>query len=372
MIRHKGFRSVGDLRRFLEAIVPSDVYYSAAYYERPEENMEAKGWLGADLIFDVDADHIETPCKNDHDSWTCLNCGTKEKGIAPEKCTKCGSQRFEEKTWLCENCLEAAKAETLKLTDILMRDFGLTGEEVITCFSGHRGYHVHIESEIVRQLDQLARKEIVDFIRGTGLDAGYHGLHERTMGVKKVGRIIVGPDLRDPSWRGRLARGVYDFLANAPPEQLENISGMRRTAAKSILEHREMLLKAWRTKAPWDSIRGLGIGAWKKLIDYAVKLQAANVDSVVTTDLHRLIRLPATIHGKTGLKVVVVPIGELEAFDPLKESIAFTEGTMKIHVAEAPKFRLGDQVYGPFKERTVELPTAAAMILLCKKTAYLR
>jgi len=29
--------------------------------------MENKGWIGADLIFDIDADHIETRCKTEHD-----------------------------------------------------------------------------------------------------------------------------------------------------------------------------------------------------------------------------------------------------------------------------------------------------------------
>ena len=43
MVRHKGFRDVDGLRSSLCNIVPSDVYYSSAYYERPEEEMKAKG-----------------------------------------------------------------------------------------------------------------------------------------------------------------------------------------------------------------------------------------------------------------------------------------------------------------------------------------
>jgi len=41
MLRHKGFRGVDDLRSSLKKIVPSDVYFSSAYYERPEEEMKA-------------------------------------------------------------------------------------------------------------------------------------------------------------------------------------------------------------------------------------------------------------------------------------------------------------------------------------------
>ena len=62
MVRHKAFRDAEGLRAFLKMVVPSDVYYSSAHYEMPEEKMEEKGRLGTDLIFDIDADHIPTPC----------------------------------------------------------------------------------------------------------------------------------------------------------------------------------------------------------------------------------------------------------------------------------------------------------------------
>jgi len=368
MIRHKGFSRIEDLRRFLEITVPSDVYYSAARYERPEESMEAKGWLGADLIFDVDADHIETPCKNEHDRWICLNCGAKGNGLVPESCPSCSLQKFDEKTWLCESCLEAAKVETLKLIDMLISDFGFSSDELVICFSGHRGYHVHIEKEGVLHLDQLARKEIVDYVRGTGLDAKYHGLYERIIGIHQRSGVVVGPALDDPGWRGRLAKGMYDFLTHVTSEQVERI-GLKKRRTAVILEHKDAILKALQTQAPWDVARGLGIDAWEKIMAHVIKSQAASIDTVVTTDLHRLIRLPATIHGKTGLKVVTVPVGKLEAFDPLQEAIAFTKGTLTVCVSEAQTFRLGSEVYGPYKDERVELPMAAAMSLLCKKAA---
>ena len=35
------------------------MYYSSAYYRRPEEKvMLEKQWMGAELIFDLDADHL--------------------------------------------------------------------------------------------------------------------------------------------------------------------------------------------------------------------------------------------------------------------------------------------------------------------------
>ncbi|MHA1873927.1 MAG: DNA primase catalytic subunit PriS, partial [Candidatus Heimdallarchaeaceae archaeon] len=57
MLRHKSFKNSSELKEFLQRSVPSDAYYSCAYYEDPEAEMDRKGWLGADLIFDIDADH---------------------------------------------------------------------------------------------------------------------------------------------------------------------------------------------------------------------------------------------------------------------------------------------------------------------------
>ena len=48
-------------------------------------------------------------------------------------------------------------------------DFGFSLNELHVFFSGHRGYHVHVEDEAVRSLDAMARKEIVDYVTGLGI-----------------------------------------------------------------------------------------------------------------------------------------------------------------------------------------------------------
>ncbi len=52
---------------------------------------------------------------------------------------------------------------------MLENDFGFSSDELHVFFSGHRGYHVHVEDEAVRSLDAMARKEIVDYVMGLGL-----------------------------------------------------------------------------------------------------------------------------------------------------------------------------------------------------------
>ncbi len=357
MLRHKSFKDADELRNFLKRLVPSNVYYSSAYYERPEEGMEEKGWLGADLIFDIDADHIPTPCAKTHDTWICTNCKTTGRGTPPEKCPTCNEQKFEEKAWPCEVCLESAKKETIKLIDILTRDFGLTTKEMGLGFSGHRGYHLHVESKEISTLDSISRKEIVDYIVGIGLEPKLHGL-----------TIMSGPNLDDLGWKGRIARGTYEYLLTATPEQLRKI-GLPKGAIQGLSEHKEHILKSWKSKGPWAMIRGVSLESWSKIVEQAAVKQASKIDTVVTTDIHRLIRLTNTLHGKTGLKKTETPIAAIEEFDPLESAVAFPHDTATVFVSEAPKFKIGNNFHGPYKNKKVELPMAAALFLLCKGAA---
>jgi len=359
MLRHKGFKNEEDIRTLLKTMVPSDVYYSIAYYEKPEEEMEAKGWLGADLVFDIDADHILTPCGKQHDMWTCNNCGATGRGRPPETCPTCKMQKFDDKSWPCEMCLESAKRETMKLIDILTRDFGLAPQEMIVAFSGHRGYHVHVEGEVVQTLDQTARKEIVDYMVGIGLEPMFHGLDEG-----------VGPNLEEAGWRGRIAKGTYEFLFNATAGQFEEM-GLKKSVVNSLITQRDKILESWKSRGPWRT-KGVGSESWKKILQKAIENQSVKIDTVVTTDIHRLIRLTNTLHGKTGLKKMHVSVSGIEGSDPLREAVAFKEGRISLLVFEAPEFRLGDERYGPYKNMKVELPTAAALFLLCKGAALVK
>jgi DNA primase small subunit len=82
-----------------------------------------------------------------------------------------------------------------------------------------------------------------------------------------------------------------------------------------------------------------------------------------------LIRLGGTLHGKTGLRKTEFPISALDNFDPFNDAVAFNGGTVSVNVFDAPKFRLADQTFGPYRNQKVELPVVAAVLLVCKKRA---
>jgi len=359
MLRHKSFHTPEDLKSFLASTAPSDAYYSAAYYEQPEANMDKKNWLGADLVFDIDADHIPTPCGKVHDSWTCSNCNFAGRGPSPERCPNCGKEKFDSKAWMCDACLESAKKETMKLMDMLMRDFGFTKNEIKAYFSGNRGYHVHVESENVRSLDSMARKEIVDYVTGLGFKVEFHKLVDNN-------RIIVGSDFI--GWKARIANGIDKFLTTSTRSEIETI-GLSKGRIDFLIKNKEKLEESL-TNRGWIDVKGIGPKNWKHIIQWIVDKQSAKIDTVVTTDTHRLIRLPGSLHGKTGFMKVEAPLSGFEGFDPLKEAVTFAEGQVVVDVVEAPEFRIGETRYGPFKNAPhVELLTAAALFLVCKGAA---
>ncbi len=361
MVRHKRFEGISNLRSMLNQTVPSDVYHSCAYYENPDFDMDKKGWLGADLVFDIDADHIPTPCNKIHDEFTCTKCGFSGRGITPEICPACEATKFETKTWPCELCIKSAREETAKLIDMLENDFGFSLDELHVFFSGHRGYHVHVENEAVRSLDAMARKEIVDYIIGLGIK-----LFEKK---PKKASTDTKFRLHDFGWNRRLKMGIKTFLSNARREDFVKIGFKDKKKLDLIIEKKDTLIDRCLDEGYWDGFFGVSDGTWMKIAKYIKDQQSAKIDTVVTTDIHRLIRMNGTLHGKTGLKKVEFPAKNLQDFDPFTGAVAFKKGKIKVLVSDAPEFKLGGETLGPYKNETKELPVAAAVMLICKGRA---
>jgi DNA primase small subunit len=232
-------------------------------------------------------------------------------------------------------------------------------------FSGHRGYHVQVESDDARTLDAIARKEIVDYVCSLGIDVALHSFGEKG---SRMARIMKGSSLNDFGWRRRIAKGMYNFILNATEEDFMQI-GLKKNVIKIILDNKNEILKSWNSSEPWSTVKGVGFQSWMKIAEHSTKLQSAKIDTVVTTDIHRLIRLADTLHGKTGFKKVEFPVSAIDDFDPFKSAIAFKKNTATVFVSSAPEFRLGDEIFGPYKSQKVELPSAAAALLICKGRA---
>ncbi len=339
MVRHLSFQTEGDLRAFLIKEMPHSVYYSCAYYYEPTFAMDEKGWKGADLIFDIDADDIPTRCKEEHDHWICKDCNFMDKGKRPDKCPKCEGMRIDEKNWVCPLCLKATKDEAIKLMDFLLKDFGITKENIEVYFSGGRGYHVTVERSALEELDQLARSEISDYVSGIGLNLESLGISKRAS-YEKMQRML--PLANDSGWRGRIAK----FFSEMEFECYNS----NDVKDKMIYIYRKMKHKNF------ENFVGEVIG----------KL-STKIDAMVTTDIHRIFRLPNTLHGSTGM--LKRRCDDLLSFDPFIDAVALGEEPMQIFVDHSPKFTLMGKIFGPYKSERVKLPLMAAVYLIGKGLA---
>ncbi len=343
MVRHRSFSTLDELMAYIRREVPAHVYYSSAYYERPTLPMEEKGWRGAELVFDIDADHIATSCKELHDKWTCLACGKSGKGAAPKECPSCGSKTLKEQKWICDECLAAAKEETTRLLEVLEWDFGFSSKEIKVYFSGRRGYHIHVDSKAVLQLDGRARAEIADYFTGVGYE------------------IRRWPRLEDGGWNRRLVEALLSIVED--PSQIPD-----PTLAEEVRKRQEDLIERILAGQSVYVKRSIKKKDVKYLLELAKEKASIHIDTLVTTDTARLIRLPGSLHGGTGL--LVCPVENIDTFDPLKESPVLPHSeTVTVSVTSSPEVRLRDERFGPFENEVVELPEDVAVFLICSGVA---
>src|SRR5437867_1414077 len=356
MQRHQSFKSGEALRDFLSRRTPMHVYYSSAYYERPgAPTMEEKEWLGADLVFDLDADHIE-----------------RVKGMPYEA------------------MLEEVKSEIIKIVDqYLLADFGLEPESLLITFSGGRGYHIHVRDPRVWELQSHERREIVDYITGTELDAD--GLFRRIpLELKrfqdkasvKYRHAMPRPD--DPGWPGRLSRGVVAFaerLEGTPRDDaVRELAAVEGVGPKMADEIYDALFAARGGVRGIDKVRrgdmdifpsDRYLEAFRKIfIPPAVDLGKRETDEPVTSDIKRLIRMPHSLHGKTGLRVVPMAREGLESFRPLRDAVpkAWTDEPVKVQVRGGIKLTMRDETFN-LKEGVNIVPEHLAIFLACRGVA---
>jgi DNA primase small subunit len=308
MVRHRSLLELGDLGEFLVRKRPRHVYFSAGRYDDPgASKMATKGWRNSDLVFDLDADHLP--------------------GIDPEE-TEYGEM------------LAACKDALIRLLDILETDFGFANTTVV--FSGGRGYHVHVRDEGVRELGRDQRREVVDYVRG---NVEFEDLVE-TEPVAGVGRETPADKrtLRTKGgWSARTHRRIVDSVEellardrDSALRRLREIDGIGEKKAERIYEN---------ARDSIDRIRNGNIDLSSEFLEYARHLGdrelregSAPIDEPVTTDVRRLIRLPGSLHGGSGLSVRRIDREDLPAFDPLEDAVpeTFVGQEITVDVSETP------------------------------------
>jgi DNA primase small subunit len=333
MIRHLCFNDIGVFRALLVKEGPAGVYCSNSQYQDPAAEMQKKGWLRAELIFDIDADALKLPCKNEHDSWLCKQCGRKEFGLRPEACPTCKGNRILEMTWACPKCIDGTKKEVLKLLDFLEDDFGISGSRISVYFSGNAGFHIEVEETQFDELDQHGRAEISDYLTAQGVL------------IEPFENARLSPT--DPGWRGRIARYIRDLPPGSKPFKSSEFE-KRSAELSSDLDSNEI----------------------EHLIASAVSSNNVKLDAMVTSDIHRVFRMPETLNNKTGL--VKRKCTDLSIFDPFIDAVALPEedDLIALRVEMSPEITLNGTSFGPIRSLTVaEVPLFLAVYLISRGAA---
>jgi DNA primase small subunit len=307
MVRHRSLVEVGNVGEFLARRHPRHAYFSAGRYDDPGAGqMSEKGWRGSDLIFDLDADHLP--------------------GVDAD-------EPYGEMLAACKDAL-------CRLLDLLERDFGFS--ELAVVFSGGRGYHVHVRDESVRDLDRTGRREVVDYVRGR---AAFETLLASET-VAGVGRETPA-EKRSLRTDGGWSRRVHDRLC-------EVVAELRRRDAESAKRHLRERDGVGKKKAEQiyraaterhEEILAGNVDLSPGFVEFArtvatetLAAESAPIDEPVTTDLRRLIRLPGSLHGGSGLAVRRIRRPDVEEFDPLVDAVpeTFTDAEVAVEVTETP------------------------------------
>ena len=83
-----------------------------------------------------------------------------------------------------------------------------------------------------------------------------------------------------------------------------------------------------------------------------------------------MIRLPDSLHGKTGLKVTKVILNGLKDFDPLKDTIVFSDEPIQVDMLKNEKIFLNNEEFN-LEKGLNDVPLYLAVFLIGKRSAYI-
>ena len=120
-----------------------------------------------------------------------------------------------------------------------------------------------------------------------------------------------------------------------------------------------------------DAFNKLPKSSKRKFVQISLRETAIHPDEPVTGDIHRLIRLPGSLHGGSGLRVTTMDSKQLENFDPMVDAIAFGNNLVKIRSIVKHPVTMGDGIAILKPETVAELPENAAIYFMARKWAHL-
>jgi len=282
--RNHSFEEPKELQDFMIASCPTDAYIGAVYDEPPtrETPIHKLEWKGHELVFDIDL--------NDYDAVRKYVCD----------CTGAGQ--------VCGRCWQLINVSIIMIDETLRLDFGMN--EIVWLFSGRRGVHAWVRDKIGFNLDRDQRQSIIDYL-------------SVVRGDDETARVQDRTNLKY-DFRKRIEKTVFEYyLKNVRRKDLLEL-GISGSAASSIIKQ----LKHQEGRVDRNLARDFNYRLGKvNKYDEVLRRWAPRIDHKVSIDLRRLLRMPTSIHGKTGCVARILDPDPkiIFNFDPDNEQSIFPE-----------------------------------------------
>ena len=174
-------------------------------------------------------------------------------------------------------------------------------------------------------------------------------------------------------WQKKIIDWILGKMENSDSEELALYGGVSNALAKKLITMRSTIISGISSGMLYQFPGSKAEAFWNSLIASAIDSLKLGIDRQTSIDLHKIIRLPETIHGGTGLMAKKIPLEKLAEFDALRECISFSGDEVKVKaIAEIPEFELNARKFGKFgANEEIKLPEYAAIYLLARNAAQL-
>ena len=288
--RHRYFETDDQLNQFVRKVPRAAMYHSIAFYLDPmSRDFPKKSLQKWDLVFDIDGDKLD---------------GTYFEMIS-DMCmhTKC------------------------LIDDFLMEDFGIPLEDLRIEFSGKKGLHVTVLSEEHKHLSKEARRQLVDYIEGSKVDKGI-------LFPEKKGYVMCERDAK--GWRKYARETIEELLEVTEGKSQEDIKeiilewGFPKSRAKKISDLlTQPKIRQAVLEGRLSALTSKGERTLNDLMRIVVKRHNLGlggcIDRTVTVDAHRILRVPKSLHAKSGFPCLELAYEDLlhpvRIFEKIKESV---------------------------------------------------
>ncbi|KPM06674.1 DNA primase small subunit-like protein [Sarcoptes scabiei] len=304
-LRFNSFDTLAEMRRSIMERLPTKIDIGAVYNLKPKECRKVKLLsfqpMEHELVFDIDMtdyDDVRTCCKG---------------------------------TSICNRCWMFMIIAARILESFLRKDFGF--KDILWVYSGRRGIHCWVADRRARLLKPDARDAIVNFINifdGGQFKAkkveidGLKGVHP------SIGRAVKIID----EYFEELMIVKQNFLQTK--SQIETIANLcldqqlRDQIKRSLLEDSSLKTSdRWRKLVELSQLfygsknsnPSLNRSIYKHrffLEELKLQLCYPRLDTNVTRGLNHLLKMPFSVHPKTGKICVPIDFKQIDKFDPFK------------------------------------------------------